>query len=84
MKVIYLQNSLSINGRSSLIGRKLFDKYKEASSEILLGYTIVSNKYFKSFKDKSINRDLISERILSEFSPDIVYIEKSIFVNDDT
>src|ERR1700733_8968120 len=84
MKTIYLQNLLSVNGRNSLRSRKLFDKFGSLSSERILGHTILPNESYKQFKGSSIRGDLISEEIVREFHPDVIYIEGGFFSSKQT
>jgi hypothetical protein len=83
MKTIYLQKSLSMNGRNCLRGRKLFDHYKHKSDDILLGHIIVDNEFYDNAKDERFKRDLISDKILNDFSPDIIYIEGGMFASKE-
>ena len=75
MKVIYLQQSPSVNGRDSLRGRKLLDKSRDESDECLLGHAVVENEFYAAWKEQESRRDLISYDMLRDVSPDLLYIE---------
>lgn len=83
LRTIYLQNSLSINDRSCLAGRLLFDEFKKISDEILLGHIIVSDEDYDSYKGnlKNVN-DVISYSMVNRLNPNFIYIEGGLFANN--
>ncbi|MCG8323031.1 MAG: toll/interleukin-1 receptor domain-containing protein, partial [Cytophagales bacterium] len=83
MRILYLQNHLSLNGRSSLLGRKLVERLEEVSEDFLLGFMISSDEYYDKIKKEELKRDVIPFRVIKDFSPDIIYIEGGIFASDN-
>ena len=81
-RTIYLQKRLSINGRNALAGRKLFDKFKELSEEIILCYCIFNDDQYAKLKEVEVKRDIISYSILREFKPNIIYLEGGLFLGN--
>jgi hypothetical protein len=82
MNVIYLQKSLSVNGRSALRGRKLLDKFRNESKECLLGHAVVTNDSYTKWKEEASRRDLISYDMLQDVSPDLVYLEGGMLASE--
>lgn len=83
MKILYLQNSLSLNDRSSLWGRKLTARLEEVSEDFLLGFIISSDEYYSKITKEEFKRDVISYSVLKDFSPDIIYVEGGIFASNE-
>ena len=84
MKILYLQNSLSLNGRSSLWGRKLTARLEEVSEDFLLGFMVSTDEFFDKIKDDARKRrGVIPYKVLKDFCPDIIYIEGGIFASND-
>ena len=83
MKAIYLQKSLSVNGRDSLRGRRLLDKFREGADECLLGHVIVDNEFYANWKEEESRRDLISYDMLRDVSPDLIYLEGGMLASKD-
>lgn len=84
LRIIYLQSSLSINGRSSLKGRILYDELREVAGETLLAHFIVPDAdYIKISSDSRIKDDVLSYSMVNKFNPTFIYIEGGLFANDD-
>lgn len=81
MRCIYLQNSLSMNGRDSLRGRKLYDEFKK-QGETLLKYVIVSQESARQY-NPAVMGDVIPEVTFLEFNPDLLFIESGLFTGSD-
>lgn len=82
LRTIYLQQYLSVNGRNALAGRALFDKFKELSDDILLGYCVLDDDKFSAFTNPDVKKDLISCSILRKFKPNVIYLEGGLFYGD--
>ncbi len=83
LRVLYLRNSLSINGRSSLRGRQLLDLFRDAASDTLLGHVVLAPGVERAGADSRILDDLISYDELTTFNPNVVYVEGGLFCNAD-
>ena len=83
MKVIYLQESLSMNGRYFLRERKLYDQFLEISDEILLGHAIMYDEGYNEFSNEQVINDVIPYNIVLKFQPGIVYIEGGLLASKD-
>ena len=75
MRTIYLQHSLSINGRQSLRGRHLVDRLRTPGDDLLLGHMIVAEEV----TDHEDREDLISHVEMLQFDPDVIYLEGGLF-----
>lgn len=82
IKVLYLQNSLSANGRSSLAGRNLYDNFREIAKECVLGHFVTDDEHAKKCSDPLYGTDVISYSILSKLSPNVIYLEGGLFLSD--
>ena len=80
-RTIYLQKRLSITGRNALVGRALFDKFKELSEEIILCHCIFNDDQYANFKELEVKRDILSYSIVREFKPNIIYLEGGLFLD---
>jgi hypothetical protein len=78
MRTIYLQRSLSINGRSALGGRALVDRLRQESGDLLLGAYVFPEEKVGGL-DPQIRRDVISEVELLTFAPTVIVIEGGLF-----
>jgi len=83
IKVLYLQKSLSMNGRSSLAGRNLYDSFRRIAKECVLGHFVTDDEHAKNCNDPSFGSDVISYSLLSHLSPNVVYIEGGLFRDDE-
>jgi hypothetical protein len=77
-----MRKRLSINGRDSLAGRKLYDAFRDASAECLLGH-YVHEVGDASTVDPRVADDLVSQDMLDTLRPNVVYIEGGLLVSDD-
>lgn len=78
MRTIYLQRSLSINGRGSLGGRVLADRLRRDSEEFLLGAVLFEEEAFATAAPM-VRPDLISEVQMLDFDPTVVICEGGLF-----
>lgn len=74
MRCVYLQHSLSMNGRGSLQGRKLYDEFKKQCESTLLGYLVIPQESANQFRHPAVVGDIIAEITLAKFDPDLVFI----------
>ncbi len=81
LRTLYLQKRLSISGRDALIGRRLYDLFRNASADILLGHLVLRNDEFAGVPDHIRGSDFISESLLREFDPNVVYLEGGLFAD---
>jgi len=77
-RVVYLQRSQSIEGRNALMGRRLFDKFREISDHCLLAHTVVSNE-LAAHANPAFPDDLLSRDAFLAFDPHLLYIEGGLF-----
>ena len=78
MRTIYLQRSLTINGRGALGGRRLVDRLRDVSEDVLVGHMIASEDYAQR-ADASVRQDIISEVELIKFAPNVIFLEGGFF-----
>jgi hypothetical protein len=83
IKVLYLQNSLSANGRSSLAGRNLYDHFRNISKECVLGHFVTDDEHAEKCKDRVYGTDVISYSLLSKLLPNVIYIEGGLFLSEE-
>lgn len=83
LRTLYLQKMLSINGRDSIKGRKLFDRFQQLSEEMLLGYVVFNDEVAATFKDPRLQSDIVSYNILRDFRPNVVFVEGGLFTGND-
>lgn len=82
LKTVYLQRMLSINGRNSLKGRKLYDRFTSISDDTILSYMILPDVDAAKYTDPKIKDDVLSETLLKQFDPNVIFIEGGLFVNN--
>jgi hypothetical protein len=63
---------LSVNGRSSLRGRILFERFKQVSEECLLGHFVATEQDEPLFQDHRFGTDLVTPHLMSRLHPDHV------------
>ena len=80
LRTVYLQASLSINGRNALKGRALYDRLSEMSDDTLLGHLVLEDTDAASYRE--IGPDIISHSQLREFAPSVIYLEGGLFANN--
>src|ERR1044072_6534051 len=78
MRTIYLQKSLSINGRRALGGRRLVDRFREVSEDLLLGH-IVWSEARAITANPGLEQDIISEVEMLRLNPDVIFLEGGFF-----
>jgi TIR domain-containing protein len=83
MRTLYLQSTLSINGRQSLKGRRLFDRLRNVSDDCLLAHAVSSNPTDDPPADPRIADDVVSHSLLREFDPTVIYVEGGLFATDE-
>ena len=79
MRMLYLTNSLLVNGRSHFRGRQLFDEIRSNSSAAIVSHCVLMNRP----ADKGIAGDILTPEDFRKFRPDVVFVEGGLFVNDD-
>lgn len=79
MRTLYLQRYASVNGEHSLIGQKLFDQFSSISEECLLGHIVLSDEDAAKIIDARLKNGIVSESMLQELAPDLIYLEGGLF-----
>jgi len=82
LRTIYLQSYLSINGRNSLRGRVLYDRFSELSEETVLGHIVRSDEYAAGV-DPAVRSDIVSLSLLRELQANVLFIEGGLFADRD-
>ncbi len=77
MRTLYLQESLTLDGRSALKGRTLFDKLSRSSEETLLGYIVTEGEAVLSNPD--VRDDVVTLEMLRDLSPNVTWLEGGLF-----
>lgn len=75
--MLYLQHSLSLNGRDAFLGRRLFDAFKEIAEECLLAHCVVDE--LPDPLDPRLGTDLVSMETVRRLQPNVVYLERGLF-----
>ncbi len=83
MRTLYLQSSLSINGRESLKGRRLFDRLRDLSDDCLLAHMVASKPHEKAPSDPRIAEDVVTHSLLRELNPTVICVEGGLFATDE-
>jgi hypothetical protein len=83
LRTLYLKRYLSINGRASLAGRKLYDRFKETSDDCLLAHAVMSDESAGKIKDPRVAEDIVAESLVRKLDPNLIYIEGGLFLNED-
>lgn len=78
MRTVYLQRSLSLNGRGALGGRVLVDRLRAESEDLLLGHVVYREDRMPGVVPE-IRQDVLSETQFLEFAPDVVVLEEGLF-----
>ncbi|MEU6374344.1 toll/interleukin-1 receptor domain-containing protein [Streptomyces sp. NPDC046909] len=82
MRTVYLQKSLSMNGRGALGGRVLVDRLRAESEDLLLGHVVFREENVPPV-DSPIRRDVISETEFLGFAPNVVVMEGGLLTGRD-
>ncbi|PWI16211.1 hypothetical protein DI272_20105 [Streptomyces sp. Act143] len=82
MRTLYLQRSLSMNGRGALGGRVLVDRLRAESEELLLGHLVHPEDKVPP-AHSPVRRDVISETEFLGFAPNVVVMEDGLFTGRD-
>jgi hypothetical protein len=83
IRTLYLQESLSITGRHALGGRALYDRFRELSEEALLGHVVYTDADADKIKELRLKEDMVTEAVIREMRPNVVFMEGGLFFNDD-
>lgn len=81
LRTLYLRRYLSVNGRGSLAGRKLYDRFKEISDDCLLAHAVMSDESTDRIKDPRAAEDIAAESLIRRLNPNLIYIEGGLFLN---
>ena len=82
LRILYLQQSLSMNGREAICGRILLDRFREIG-ETLLGHIVYSDTEASKMTDSRMVNDVVSESMVGRLSPNVIYSEGGLFANPD-
>jgi hypothetical protein len=80
LRVLYLQRRLSVNGRSAVSGRRLFDALKGVSDDTLLAHMVVEQ--ISKDADPRMRDDLVSREGFFRLNPNVIFMEGGFFAND--
>jgi len=78
MRVIYLRHSLSLNGRSSLSGRKLIDELDKVSQACMVTHIIMKEENAIDVHPDLVE-DILPETKLLDFDPTVIISEGGFF-----
>jgi hypothetical protein len=82
LRTLYLRRYLSVNGRDSLAGRKLYDRFKEISDDCLLAHATMSDESADRIKDPGVAEDIATESLIRSLNPNLIYVEGGLFLNE--
>ena len=82
-RTLYLQRGLSVNGRTALGGRTLYDRFREQSEEMLLGYVVWNDEAAERVTNAELKPDIISHSLYREFRPSVIYMEGGLFYDSE-
>jgi hypothetical protein len=81
LRTLYLATSPSADGHDGVAGRKLHDELRARSEECLLAHRVLPAAMAGEI-DARLVRETVSEELVGEFAPNLVFIEGGLFADD--
>jgi hypothetical protein len=80
MRLLYLKRSLTgTNGRSSMVGYRLFEQFKTLADDTQLGHVVLDPATAKKFTHPRFTGDILTTDTVRRFRPDVIYLEGGLF-----